>query len=137
MKPTDRFPADDPREWLRRAQSNLARALATRGLSDVCPEDVCFDAQQAAEKAIKAVLVARCVSFPKTHDLAALLSIVREVGIAVPGDIAGASSLTDYAVATRYPGNGEPVNTQECAAAIEQATLVLHWAQAIVEASGK
>jgi HEPN domain-containing protein len=47
-----RFPPDDPREWLNRARSNLRRA-AVRA-EGVYLEDLCYDAQQAAEKAIKA-----------------------------------------------------------------------------------
>ena len=45
-----RYPPTDPREWLNRAKSNLAGAgQATPG---VYLEDLCFDAQQAAEKAM-------------------------------------------------------------------------------------
>jgi HEPN domain-containing protein len=43
MKPK-RFPPDDPREWIRRAKSNLARARAYQ--TDVDCADFCFDAQQ-------------------------------------------------------------------------------------------
>jgi len=56
MPPAPR-PPDDPHEWLRRARSNLARAQADIRLAGVYLEDLCFDAQQAAEKAIKAVLI--------------------------------------------------------------------------------
>jgi HEPN domain-containing protein len=46
--PPERHPADDPREWLNRARSNLA--LARSGpRDDVYTEDLLFDAQQAAE----------------------------------------------------------------------------------------
>jgi HEPN domain-containing protein len=45
----DRLPPDDPREWLNRARSNLARAKAR--IPEAYLEDLCFDAQQAAEKA--------------------------------------------------------------------------------------
>jgi len=51
--PPKRKAPDDPLEWLNRARSNLARAKADIRLSDVYLEDLCFDAQQAAEKAIK------------------------------------------------------------------------------------
>jgi len=47
-------------DWLRRARGNLARAKQPRP-EDVAWEDLCFDAQQAAEKAIKAVYVRRGV----------------------------------------------------------------------------
>ena len=43
---------DDPREWLNRARSNLA--LARKMAPAIYLEDLCFDAQQAAEKGIKA-----------------------------------------------------------------------------------
>ena len=54
MKPPERFPPDDPREWINRARSNLIKA-ANR-VPGVYLEDLCFDAQQAAEKAVKALL---------------------------------------------------------------------------------
>ena len=59
-----RRPADDPVEWLNRARSNLTRAKADIRVPHVYLEDLCFDAQQAAEKAIKAVLLKRGVRFP-------------------------------------------------------------------------
>ena len=57
-----RYPPEDPREWLNRARSNLALAKAKR--KGVYLEDLCFDAQQAAEKAIKALLIKVDVDFP-------------------------------------------------------------------------
>jgi HEPN domain-containing protein len=60
MQPPERFPPDDPREWLNRARSNLIRAKSK--LPGVYLEDLCFDAQQAAEKAIKAIVIQRNVS---------------------------------------------------------------------------
>ena len=42
---------DDPREWLNRAKSNLARSRVV--MEEIYLEDLCFDAEQAAEKAIK------------------------------------------------------------------------------------
>ena len=60
--PPERFPPDDPREWLTRARRNLAQARAH--ISEVYLEDLCFDAQQAAEKAIKALLLQRVLSRP-------------------------------------------------------------------------
>ena len=59
MKPPERFPPDDPREWLNRARSNLVRAKVF--VSGAYLEDLCFDAQQASEKAIKAVMIGRVI----------------------------------------------------------------------------
>ena len=75
---SERFPSDDPREWLNRARSNLIQA---RGLQPgVYLEDLCFNAQQAAEKAIKALLIHHGVPFPYIHDLTKLLDLLQEAG---------------------------------------------------------
>jgi HEPN domain-containing protein len=55
--PSERLSPDEPREWLNRARSNLAKARNTPQVFEIYLEDLCFDAQQAAEKAIKAVLI--------------------------------------------------------------------------------
>ena len=50
-------------------------AALTGVVPDVLFEDLCFDAQQAAEKALKAVLISGGRRFPKTHDLTELLHL--------------------------------------------------------------
>ena len=73
-----RYPPDDPREWLNRARSDLALARTER--PDVYLEDLCFHAQQAVEKAVKALLIAHQVDFPYTHDIAQLLTLLENAG---------------------------------------------------------
>ena len=56
--PPDAPPSpDDPLEWLRRARSNLALTRLGQNEPDVLLEDLCFEAQQASEKALKALFV--------------------------------------------------------------------------------
>ncbi len=105
--PPERFPPDDPREWLNRARSNLARAKAK--ISDAYLEDLCFAGQQAAEKAIKAVLLKKKIAFPYVHDLTRLLTLLEESREEIPEEVRQAENLTRYAVVTRYPGLAEPV----------------------------
>ncbi len=82
-----------PARWLAHARSDLA--LAKLGLhQDVFPEQICFHAQQAAEKAFKAVLLHCRVDFPFTHDLSELLDTLAEAGIEVPAGFAEADVLT-------------------------------------------
>ena len=104
MLPARRDPTD-PREWLRRAVSNLARARAERPGPEVLYDDLCFDAQQAAEKAIKAVLVHRSIDFPKTHDIARLLTLAAQAGVPVGSELRAAAALTPFAAAGRYPSS--------------------------------
>ena len=127
MKPPERFPADDPREWLNRARSNLA--LAKNRVPDAYLEDLCFEAQQAAEKAVKAMLIKCDIEFPYVHDLAHLLSLLEEVGEIIPESVLQAEGLTPYAVITRYPGLSNPVEEQEYLDAVEIAETVVRWAE--------
>ncbi len=130
--PSERFPPDDPREWLNRARSNLAKAQSVPATPEVYLEDLCFDAQQAAEKAIKAVLIHLGVRFPYVHDLAQLLALVDRAGESVSESIRRAAGLSGYAVETRYPGLSEPVTWQEYKEALAVAEEVISWAQGVI-----
>jgi HEPN domain-containing protein len=131
--PNRRFPPDDAREWLNRAKSNLAKAKSASAIPEVYLEDLCFDAQQAAEKAIKGILIHFDVRFPYVHDLAQLLALIEDTGQSVPKSIRQAAILSEYAVETRYPGLSEPVTLQEYEEAISLAENVVHWAQEMIE----
>ena len=123
---------EDPREWLRRARSNLARASQGQVTPDILFEDVCFDAQQAVEKALKALLVLKGAHVPHTHSISELVTTLSQLGFEIPADVQEASALTDYAVASRYPGPSEPVLVEDYEKALATATAVVSWATGIV-----
>src|SRR5229473_314300 len=125
--PRKRLSPTDPNEWLRRARSNLARAKIR--IPEACLEDLCFDAQQAAEKAIKAVFVQRRLAFPFTHDLVHLLTNLRRAGLKIPKYLNRAKGLTPYAVEIRYPGTSGPVSEREYRGALRVAEAVFGWAR--------
>ncbi len=127
MTPPERLPPDDPREWLRRARSNLALAKA-KG-SGVYLEDLCFEAQQASEKAVKAVLIHHRRDVPRAHDLARLLSLLNDMGEAIPDAIRQAAELTPYAVLGRYPGPLRALTEVEYLRALAVAETVVRWAE--------
>lgn len=126
MQP-ERFPPDDPREWLNRARSNLAQAKLKQPY--VYLEDLCFNAQQAAEKAIKALLLNRGIRFPYIHDIAELLHLLAQAGEDIPPRVQDAEVLSDYAVEARYPGLAEPVTPEEYEEAIALAEAVVFWVE--------
>src|SRR5260370_38565887 len=101
-----RLPADDPREWLNRARSNLARAKSP--MPEAYLEDLCFDAQQAAEKATKAVFICRGERFPFVHDLEELLRLLERNGLKVPKYVWEPDELSDYGDGTRFPPAAGP-----------------------------
>ncbi len=127
--PPERRPPDDPVEWLNRAKSNLARAKADITIPDIYLEDLCFDAQQAAEKAIKALLLSRNIIFPFVHDLAELVTVLQQSGQAVPAAIAEAARLTRFAVETRYPSLAEAVTRDDYQRAVAIAEEVIRWVE--------
>jgi HEPN domain-containing protein len=131
MLPARRDPTD-PREWLRRAVSNLVRARADRPSPDVLYDDLCFDAQQAAEKAIKAVLVHRSIDFPKTHDIGRLLTLATQAGVPATDDLQAAAALTPFAAAGRYPTSWGDVDEDEYRDALRLAERVELWAESLV-----
>ena len=124
----ERFPPDDPREWINRARSNLA--MAKHRVPGAYLEDLCFQAQQAAEKAIKALMIAYDIDFPYVHDLTRLLVVLESSGESIPGCVRRSVNLTRYAVATRYPGIEQPVSEQQYTEAIADAEAVIEWANA-------
>jgi len=74
------FPGS-PADWLRYARSDLELARVVRP-DEVLFEGLCFHAQQAAEKALKAVLIAKGVPPPKTHNIRTLLDLLPQEVIA-------------------------------------------------------
>jgi len=99
--------AGSPSDWLRHARSDLALARLAAAREDVLPEQACFHAQQAAEKALKAVHYLKGERLVFGHSALELLNrllpehqelvILREP----------ARLLDRYYIPTRYP-NGLP-----------------------------
>lgn len=129
-KPTPGSAAD----WLRRARSDLALASITLP-RDVLYNELCFHAQQGAEKSLKAVLVHHGVEFRKVHDIDYLMTLLPPE-VAVPPDAEEIVALTSYAVMFRYPGDYEDVTEDEYCSALQAAQSVYAWAEQIIRESG-
>ncbi|MBW1796180.1 MAG: HEPN domain-containing protein [Deltaproteobacteria bacterium] len=126
---------DKANEWLKRAKSNMARAKSGRVSPDILYEDLCYDAQQAVEKAFKSACIIHEIVFPKTHDIAYLIELLEKGGVEVPINLQNAKILTGYAVETRYPGDYEPVDEEDIRKAIEIAKEVLKWVKKEIDKS--
>ncbi len=90
-------------KWLFRADEDVA---VIDELIESDPQayasTICFHAQQAVEKYLKALLACKGVDFPKTHDVDFLLAECRKV---TSGELdrIDLKSLTDFGVSARYP----------------------------------
>jgi HEPN domain-containing protein len=123
--PDHRGTPGSPQEWLARAKGDLALAetpLPAGGFY----EDLCFHAQQAAEKALKGIYIDRGWTLPYIHDLERLLDGLHD-GLKPPESVVSAVPLTDYAFEARYPDLGEPITEVECKRAVELAKPVVRW----------
>jgi len=122
--------AKNPMKWMEIARADLAIAdmpLPPGGMY----EQLCFHAQQAAEKSIKAVLLYLGVEFPFTHNLQLLLDLLPSE-ISIPAEIEDVIELNAYAVLTRYPGELEPASRSDYDRALKIAKATLAWAEGIV-----
>ena len=119
---------DDYKIWLKRAYNSLALAKVDK-TDEICYEDLCYNAQQAVEKGLKALLIFFGENISrdiKTHDLFVLLKKLENY-VEVPDDMIDAAVLTEYATGTRYPGDFEEVSEQSYQEAITSAEYSLAW----------
>ena len=87
--------------WLAAAEADLQAALVLGRQAHIPASITSFHFQQAAEKALKGLLVVRGEAPPHIHDLRVLVS---RLALQPPlsADVAG--ELTPFAVLARYPG---------------------------------
>lgn len=96
-------------------------------------EIICYHCQQAAEKAIKAVIVSLgCPGgLPKRHDLSFLLDQIHN-SVPVSDELYDAAdALTPYDVAARYP-NEMFLEERHASQALRDAGIILNWANQIL-----
>ncbi len=107
------------------------RALADH--HDVPDHVAGFLAQQAIEKALKAVLTARDVPFERRHDIDYLCSLIEDVGLDLTPELKAAVALTPWAVEFRYadPFDAPPLDR---AGALETVVAVREWATRVIGA---
>lgn len=129
--PRDRPVPGSPSDWLSRAEGDLALARIQLP-DDAYYEDLCFHAQQAAEKALKAIYQYRGWTFRYTHDLEELIAGLQREGLNIPSEVDEAIVLTGFAWEARYPGLGEPVSSEEHRDAVEKAEAVVAWARELL-----
>jgi HEPN domain-containing protein len=121
-----------PQEWLARARGDLALACAPPPPGGFY-EDLCFHAQQAAEKALKAVYLHCGWTFRYVHDIEELITGLRKNGLRISEAVEDGVVLPSYAFEARYPGLAEPVSEEEYQQAIELAQTVVRWAEEMIE----
>jgi HEPN domain-containing protein len=119
--------SDNVQRWIDDARSDLSLA-SIRKTRHIRYEHLCFHAQQAAEKSLKAVLLAHSQNIPRTHDIAFLIDQLPSE-ILQPPQFFMLPILTRYAVQHRYPGQDIIVARRDRDKALLLARTALLWAE--------
>jgi HEPN domain-containing protein len=106
-------------KWLKMAAEDLAGAELWINAGSTLA-GACFHCQQAAEKSLKAWLIAHDVEAPKTHNLKELIARCVEKEARFAELSAEAEALTPYAVELRYDADFWPT-VDQVRGALEQA----------------
>lgn len=92
-------------EWIEKAEADFDVVLILRRSRKARRYDpICYHCQQCAEKYLKARLNEAQLPFPRTHDLGLLLKRCAAIEPLWTGMDRQLKILTDFAAATRYPG---------------------------------
>ena len=120
------------KDWMRHARSDMAIAKMLEN-DEIASEIIVFHAQQAVEKALKALLIQRQIEFPRTHIIGVLLALCKENGYLIEKDLEEAATLSRYGTASRYPGEIDSVNRTEAKLASDLANQVFDWVESQIE----
>jgi HEPN domain-containing protein len=122
MTPFEQIRQAMVREWLKKADEDLAVAEYLVSSDRPYFGAVGFHAQQATEKYLKAFLVCHQVEFPKTHDLDELLDLAAKVADPLVDSLREVSVLSVYGVETRYPTDLPDLDLFQAKTALNLAT---------------
>ncbi len=120
----------DTARWLRYAEEDLITAETYLKDPRVPPRQSCWHAQQAAEKALKAVLIFLQIDFRRTHDLNVLRDLLPK-SWQLKTVLPNLEDLNQWAVAARYPDDLREATEADASEAVEQARAV--WTGASTE----
>jgi len=122
--------SEKARILLKKAQQDGEAAKRLAEAPTPLPWIVGFHAQQAIEKAFKAVLSARGIPYPRTHNLVMLYTLLNREGNQPPGSPGDYAFLTPFGVVFRYDETFEPAEKcLDVPATLSLVTRVLAWAE--------
>lgn len=122
---------DLARKLLRRAKDDQAATVALLDVSSVSDALAGFHAQQAVEKALKAVLALNGVEFPFSHDLRLLIGLCEAADISLPSELDDVDRLSPYAARLRY--GDEESGSVDRATGMRWAATAIAWARTLIE----
>ena len=114
----------DVEQWITFAKADLRAARLLLSDTEVPARIACFHAQQAAEKAIKAVLISEETPFRKAHDVIVLAGLL-PVKLIVELESIDPVVLQQWAVDGRYPGDLPDATATEADEVLVVASVIV------------
>ena len=114
----------DTARWLRHSEEDLITAETFLGHSHVPPRQACWYAQQAAEKALKAVLIFLQIDFRRTSDLNVLRDLLPE-SLHLKTALPNLGALNRWTGAAPYPDSMQEPTKADASEAVRHARVVL------------
>ncbi|MBC8180332.1 HEPN domain-containing protein [candidate division KSB1 bacterium] len=112
-------------QWLKKADNDIVTAKQTLLLDGGPTDTVCFHAQQAVEKAMKALLTFNEISFPRIHDLLRLLELALQFLPELEKMRTELAEISNYAVEVRYPDDWFEPSRDDALQALEIAKKIV------------
>ncbi len=122
------------RGWQKQATTCYASAT-TLAAEEVPTDAVCFHAQQACEKAVKALIAATGSAPQRTHDLTTLLNDALVAGWIVDPLRQPCEIVNPYSVTARYPGVHLDPSLDEARSCAATAESVVQIATGLIDAT--
>lgn len=101
-----KLPLDRAKNFLMHADRDISAFDILKDDSRAHPETICFHAQQAVEKILKAALLSQGVDPTRTHDLVALAMALQKISLDLPLSLEIIAQLNPYVVQSRYDDTG-------------------------------
>ena len=118
--------------WIERAKSSYEIAkMEIR--NNIYYEDLCYQSQQAVEKALKGLLIYYGADPEFTHNIGLLLNELEKF-TEIPDNVKSATNVTKYAVITRYPGEYDEITKKDYEESIKIAKNCIDWAEEKIKA---
>ena len=127
-------PLDYARGLLARARDDFFVVSRLAGEADAPGWVLGFHAEQAVEKALKAVLSSAGIEYPRTHNLVMLVELLRQAQQSLPPNANDFGQLVPYGVVLRYeelPDDEPPPCDPDWFVEVVEKTLA--WATACLE----
>ena len=123
------------KSWLDRAKSSY-EISKTEIKNNIFYEDLCFQSQQAVEKALKGLLIYYGIDPEFTHNIGLLLNKLENF-TEIPENIKIATNVTKYAVMTRYPGEYDEITKKDYEESIKIARDSIDWVETKIKESSE